>query len=54
MRPQTIKQLQEVGIVYDYLIMCFGSGPRYLINDMDPNKIEDRAIAINLERDKGI
>ena len=54
MRPQTIKQLQEVGIVYDYLIMGFGSGPRYLINDMDPKKPGDRAIAINLKRDKGI
>ena len=29
MRPQTIRQLEEVGIVYDYLIMGFGSGPRY-------------------------
>jgi hypothetical protein len=29
-------------------------GPRYLINDMDPNKPGERAIAINLERDGGI
>ena len=29
-------------------------GPRYLINDMDPNKPGERAISINLKRDKGI
>jgi len=29
-------------------------GPRYLINDMDPNNPGERAIAINLIRDKGI
>ena len=29
-------------------------GPRYLINDMDPNKPGERAIAINLIRDKGL
>jgi len=29
-------------------------GPRYLINDLSPKEPGDRAIAINLERDKGI
>jgi hypothetical protein len=29
-------------------------GPRYLINDMDPAKEGERAIAINLIRDEGI
>jgi hypothetical protein len=29
-------------------------GPRYLINDMDPKEPGDRAICLNLERDKGI
>jgi hypothetical protein len=29
-------------------------GPRYLINDMDPNNPGERAIAINLKRDGGI
>ena len=28
-------------------------GPRYLINDMDPNNPGERAIGINLQRDKG-
>jgi len=28
-------------------------GARYLINDLDPNKNELRAYAINLMRDKG-
>ena len=54
MRPQTIKQLQEVGIVYDYLIMGFGSGPRYLINDRRPENGQDSAFAINIDRNEGI
>jgi hypothetical protein len=29
-------------------------GPRYLINDMDPNNPGERAIGMNLIRDKGI
>jgi hypothetical protein len=28
-------------------------GPRYLINDMDPEKEGKRAIGVNLFRDKG-
>jgi hypothetical protein len=28
-------------------------GPRYLINDMDPEKEGERAIGVNLVRDKG-
>jgi hypothetical protein len=47
-------ELQNSGIPYDRLIMGIERGPRYLINDMDPNKPGKRAIAINLERDKGI
>ena len=54
MRPKTIKQLQEVGIVYDYLIMGFGSGPRYLINDRRPENGQDSAFAINIDRNEGI
>jgi len=54
MRFQTIKQLEEVGIVYDYLIMGFGSGPRYLINDRRPENSQDTAFAINVDRNEGI
>ena len=54
MRVQTEKQLSEVGIVYDKLIMGIGGGKRVLINDRKPYKDEDYAIAINIERDRGI
>jgi len=57
-RPQymlthTIKELIEADVPYDKLIMGIERGPRYLINDMDPNEEGLRAYAINLERDKG-
>ena len=54
MRSQTIKQLEEVGIMYDHLIMGFGSGPRYLINDRRPENGQDTAFAINVDRNEGI
>ena len=43
-----------MGIFYDQLVMGVGGGQRYLINDMDPKKPGERAISINLKRDKGI
>ena len=54
MRKQTIRQLEEVGIVYDQLIMGFGSGPRYVINDKRPENGQKTAFSINVDRDKGI
>ena len=53
-RRQTERQLEEVGIVYDQLIMGFGGGKRYLINDKKPYGDENYAVAINLTRNKGI
>lgn len=53
-RKQTEKQLSEVGIFYDQLIMGIGGGPRILINDFKPNSTEETAIAINLERNAGL
>lgn len=58
-RPDTIRlytewELDTNCIPYDYLLMGIERGPRYLINDMDPNNFGERAIAINLIRDKGI
>ena len=57
-RPQylevhTIKELIESQVPYHKLIMGIERGPRYLINDMDPDQQGERAIAINLIRDKG-
>ena len=54
LRDHTIVELHENYVPYDKLIMGIERGPRYLINDMDPKKPGERAISINLERDKGI
>ncbi len=54
MRKETIRQLNEVGIIYDYLIMGIKGGKRYLINDRKPNNDTDYAEAINLNRNVGI
>lgn len=54
MREHTIYELESNLVPYDKLIMGIERGPRYLINDMDPNINKERAIAINLKRDAGI
>lgn len=54
LRDHTVVELHENYVPYDRLIMGIERGPRYLINDMDPKKPGERAISINLERDKGI
>ena len=54
MRKETERQLSEVGIIYDYLLMGIKGGKRYLINDRKPNRTENYAEAINLDRNKGI
>ena len=57
-RPETLRnhtefELKNNNIKYHQLVMGIERGPRYLINDMDPEKEGDRAIGINLKRDKG-
>ena len=54
LREHTEYELTKNNIPYDMLIMGIERGPRYLINDMDPNKPGERAIAINVKRDGGI
>jgi uncharacterized HAD superfamily protein len=54
LRLHTEKELKHNNIPYDRLIMGIERGPRYLINDMDPNNPGERAIAINLIRNNGI
>ena len=54
LRNHTLYELHRNDIPFDRLIMGIERGPRYLINDMDPKNPGERAIAINLERDKGI
>lgn len=50
----TLKELNENGIPFHKLIMGIERGSRVVINDKDPALGEDRALAINVERDKGI
>ena len=54
LREHTLVELTNAYVPYDKLIMGIERGQRYLINDMDPNKPGERAIAINLKRDEGI
>jgi hypothetical protein len=54
LREHTIKELKENKVPWNRLEMGIERGPRYLINDMDPNKPGERAIAINVIRDNGI
>ena len=54
MREITQKQLSEVGIIYDQLIMGIKGGKRYLINDRKPNSKENYAVAVNIDRNHGI
>ena len=54
MREHTEYELSVNEIPYNHLVMGIGRGIRYLINDMDPNKLENRAVAVNLLRDEGI
>lgn len=53
-RPATEKQLSNLGIIYDQLILGIGGGKRYLINDKKDYSDEDYAVAINLDRNLGI
>lgn len=53
LRRQTERQLEEVGIFYDQLIMGVGGGCRILINDKKPTG-EITSIAFNPERNEGI
>jgi len=55
LRSLTELSLANAGIIYDQLVMSVGSGPRIVINDIDPkHPLVLKALAINLERNKGI
>ena len=53
MRRVTVKELENLGIYYDHLIMGVGGGQRYLINDRKPSG-EDYGFAVNINRNAGI
>lgn len=54
MRRVTEKQLSEVGITYDKLVMGVCGGLRVLINDRKSDSDDDTAFAICVDRDKGV
>jgi len=54
LRTHTLHELRKNNIPYHKLVMGLERGTRYLINDMEPDKLEKRAIAINIKRNGGI
>lgn len=54
MRNVTIQQLENLGVIYDQLVMGIGGGLRVLINDCKETSELPTAIAINVARNGGI
>jgi len=54
LRALTEKQLLELGILFDHLVMGLSNGPRVLINDKKQGSINNTAHAINLVRNAGM
>jgi len=58
LREETERQLRELGIFYNQIVMDCGPGPRILVNDMESNasakQFVAKAHAINLIRDNGM
>ena len=54
MRELTVRQLNQNRIFYDLLIMGLPRGARVVINDLKPGIDSPTAIAINIERNKGL
>lgn len=52
-RQVTEKQLRDLSITYDQLVMGLGGGPRVVINDSKEGEY-NRAFAVNLTRNKGL
>lgn len=53
LRMHTMKELDQLNVKYNQLVMGIERGSRILINDRDPKLANDRAYAINVDRDKG-
>jgi hypothetical protein len=54
MRDLTVRELEMNDIPYHQLVMGLARGTRVLINDRENGSDVDRAISINIERNKGI
>lgn len=53
-RSITEKQINELGLFYDQLIMGISSGVRVIINDLKPDSKIATAVAINVSRNTGL
>jgi hypothetical protein len=49
----TANEMNHNNIPFDRMVLGIERGPRYLINDLDPEIDEPRAICYNLPRDVG-
>lgn len=54
LRTFTENELRINNIPYNQLVMGIERGPRFLINDRERGSYENRAFAINVQRDRGI
>ena len=54
MRYHTVKELAELNIPWDRLVMGIERGPRILINDESPAAPGSRAIAFSIKRNSGL
>lgn len=54
MRSLTEKMLSDFGLFYDVLVMGVTSGVRVIINDLKQDSFEPTAIALAVERNKGL
>tara|TARA_R100001377_G_scaffold85281_1_gene71227 strand:+ start:9615 stop:10151 length:537 start_codon:yes stop_codon:yes gene_type:complete len=52
LRAKTEKQLNDLGVPYDHLVMGIGKGKRIIINDRRPNG-DDTAASVNIKRNEG-
>lgn len=54
LRRETELTLTELGVFYDQLVMGVTGGTRILVNDLKTDSDEPTAVAVNLERNKGV
>ncbi len=54
LKQETIKQLEKAGLWFNHIIMGLPRGPRVIINDLKNNDKQNTAVAINVERNKGL
>lgn len=54
LEAHTKKELKQVGIKYDALLLGVGRGARIVVNDIPQGSTEKKALGLNLIRNKGL